>query len=120
MDASQIITQVLAYTDNISPTDTDYADRRIRVTNLLQELFEEVVTASEWTWRRKTAQLTVLATTGFIAVPSDFGQLGNYGGIHLVESFTGSPLDHETEHVVRSARARNYQTSSPSYFAIFG
>ncbi len=120
MDATEIITQVLAYTDNINPTDTDYADRRVRLTHLLQALLEDVVTESEWTWLRKTSQLTVAAQDGFVAVPADFGQLGDYGTIHLVDNFTGVPLDHEPEHVIRSSRARNYQTSSPSYFSIFG
>lgn len=120
MDATEILTQVLAYTDNINPTDTEYADRRLRLQHLLQELADDVCTEAEWTWLRKTAQLTVDAGDGYADLPTDFGQLGDYGAVHLVASHTGTPLTHETEHVVREARAQNHRTSSPGYFSIFG
>lgn len=120
MDVTEIISQVLAYTDNINPTDTEYADRRIRLLHLLQELEEEVVTEAEWTWLRKTAQLTVGAGDGFTDVPADFGQLGDYGSVHLVANLTGSALEHVPEHQIRSARAQGHKTDSPGFFSIFG
>jgi len=120
VDATQAISQVLAYTDHINPTDADYADRRVMLRYLLQELLGEVVTDCEWTFLRTGAQKTVSAGLGYVNLDANFGQLGDYGSVHLASNLDGEPLDHVTEDVIRNIWARGDRTNTPRCFSIFG
>jgi hypothetical protein len=121
MNATEIVSQELAYTDNINPTDSDYADRRVRILYLLREVAADVITDGEWTWLRKVATpLTVAAGTGYVNLPVTFGQLGDYGGVYLLSQQSGDPLEHVPEHEIRQAQMSGVRTDTPGMFSIFG
>ncbi len=120
MTASEIIDQVLSYTDNIPPTDADYANRRIRLLNYLREILAKVWYAKEWPFARRVATLPVLANEGFVNVPDDYLGLGDYGGVLLADQNSGDPLDHVPEHIIVQQRQTGSTTQTPAIFSVFG
>lgn len=120
MTVTEIIDQILSYTDNLPPTDADYADRRIRLLNYLREVLAEVWYTRDWPFARASAQLTVGAGDGYTNVPSDFLKIGDYGGVMLADDQTGDPLDNVPEYRIHQIRRTNFRTQTPGMFSIFG
>lgn len=120
MTVTEIISQVLSYTDNISPTDADYADRRVRLLNYLTEVLAEVWYEREWPFARKAVTLTVTAGDGFAVLPDDFLKIGEYGTVILAQPFQQDPLSNVPEHHIIQTRNTTYTTQTPAIFSIFG
>lgn len=120
MTVTEIISQVLSYTDNISPTDADYATRRTRLLNYLREVLADVWYTREWPFACTSAQLTVASSTGYANLPTDFLKLGEYGSVLLEADQTGDPLEHVPEYRIRNIRRTNLKTNTPAIFSIFG
>lgn len=119
MTVTEIISQVLSYTDNIPPTDADYANRRTRLLNYLREVFAEVWYEREWSFARRPATLTVPAGVGYAILPDDFLKLGEYGTVILALPFQQDPLSNVPEHQIVQSRNTTYTTQTPSIFSIF-
>lgn len=86
------ITQVMARGEDAPDTDADDADRRLRTLENIIEVWVQVWLDRPWPRKRKSAPLTVPATQGYIAVPSDFQAVGHYGGVFV--NATGARLDY--------------------------
>lgn len=122
MNVTQAIDKVIQRSDNIKGSPADYLDRRARLLDSLQEVFEEVYWLRDWVWRRKRTVVTVLAADESVSVPSDFGSFGNSGGIWsaLASGGDGHQLDLATESEIIEDRERNRRTNTPRRFALFG
>jgi hypothetical protein len=117
---SEIIDQVLAYTDNTNPSDADNADRRTRLLFYLREILADVWYNREWPFARRRVVLTVGAGDAYATAPIDFLALGEYGTVLLDEPNSGDPLENVPEHRIVEARKTTLKTQSPSIFSIFG
>jgi hypothetical protein len=116
---TEIISQVLSYTDNLPATDADYADRRLRLLNYLREVLAGVWYKRDWPFARRSAQLTVGAGDGYVNVPTDFLKIGDYGSVLLEADQTGDPLENVPEYRVHQSRRTNLVTNTPGFFSIF-
>lgn len=81
MTTKTLIDAVLAYTDNVAPSDADYTARRGRILQLAQEVAEEVWNYREWPFSYKRGTMTVTALAVETAMPTDFMELGRHGGV---------------------------------------
>jgi hypothetical protein len=82
VNPATLIDTVLAYSDDLPPSDGNNTPRRARVLQYLQEVCEDVWNYHEWlfTYKRTTAfSLTASATA--IDLPSDFLEIGRHGGL---------------------------------------
>lgn len=86
MTPGELVTRVLAYTDNVASTDADYRPRRRRILAWLQEIFDEVWQESDWAWKRSNATITVAADEYEATLPVDFGNIPSSGGLFEGES----------------------------------
>ena len=123
MNATEIIDQVLARDDNISPTDADNTTRRQRLLEYLREVEAEVWWRRDWTWKKKRDTVTIAAGLGYGVVPYDFASLGMYGGVYLPRSGgvgDGAKLELKPESVITDLRESGYNSSQPTVFALFG
>jgi len=123
VNVTEIIDQVLARDDNISPTDADNAVRRQRLLEYLREVEAEVWWRRDWTWKKTRGTVTIPAGQGYGTLPADFASLGMYGGVYLPRSGgtgDGSRLELKPESVITDLRESGYSGSQPSVFALFG
>lgn len=81
MEAYQLNSAVLTYTDNVDPTDGDYAARRARIHQYQQEVVDEVWNFRDWTFKQRSATVTGLTGNNFILLPYFLAELGDLGGI---------------------------------------
>jgi hypothetical protein len=117
---SEIISQVLDFTDNIPASDGDYAARRTRYQNYLREVVAELWYAREWPFARKTDTVTVTAPNGYGVLPDDFLRLGDYGSVLLASYRHWDPLENVPEYEIIQVRNTNLKTETPEMFSIFG
>lgn len=122
MNVTEIISQVLARDDNISPTDADNATRRQRLLEYLREVESEVWWRRDWTFKKKRDTVTVPSGQGYESLPADFASFGMYGGVYLPRggSGDGARLELKPESVITDLREANFSTGQPTIFAIFG
>jgi hypothetical protein len=116
---AEIISQVLAYTDNTNPSDADNSDRRTRLLFYLREILAEVWYNREWPFSRREVVLTVGAGDAYATAPDDFLALGEYGSILLADPQAGAPLENVPEYQIVQARQTSLTTESPEIFSIF-
>jgi hypothetical protein len=76
---TELIDKVLAFTDNVAPTDLYYAARRVRIVSLLNQVSSDVWATRSWPFAMRFDSLPVPAGEGFTAVPEDFGELSEIG-----------------------------------------
>jgi len=118
--ASEIISQVMSYTDNIPPTDADYANRRNRLLNYLREVLSKTWYSREWPFSRRDVLATVGAGDGFAEAPDRFLKLGEYGSVYLAAQPSGDPLENVPEYRIVANRQTGSTTDVPAIFSIFG
>lgn len=121
MGTEAIIDDALSLGDNITANDAGYVQRRRRAVVLLRDVFDEVYTLRPWPRRRTSSRLTVPAGDGRVACPWDFGRVGPYGGLYLVQGgiVCEDPIDDVPEHEIIAARAGGGTTDTPNAYAIF-
>jgi hypothetical protein len=118
---TEIISQVLSYTDNIPPTDADYNDRRLRLLNFLREVVANVWYEREWPFSRRTVTVSVLVDPlNYAILPDDFLGLGDYGTVVLAEQFHDDPLENVPEHQIVLSRQTSLRTTTPGICSVFG
>lgn len=122
MNVTAIIDQVLERTDNIVGSPADYLQRRQRLLESLRETADEIWWLRDWPWRSKRNTVTMPLGQGFVAMPTDWSSFGNYGGIYqtLTGGGDGKKLELVVESVIRDDRERDYRTTNPLQYAIFG
>jgi len=121
MEADVMLNTAGSYTEWIDPTDADYTARRLYWLQLLQEVFDEVWNYRPWPWKLRNDQITVPLADGFEPMPEDYQELGEQGGVYLVGSADGWPLEEVSPQQIQGERASGAgATSTPDHFAIFG
>lgn len=88
MTVSALIDIVMNFTEDINPTDSDYTNRRARILQLLQEVYDEVWLTREWDF--SFTENIVVLTAGVTTLPEDFMEFGLQGGVYNMA--TRSPL----------------------------
>lgn len=127
MTVTELIDQVIAYSDNVSPSGADVADRRQRILSWLIEEATQTYYAREWVWRvtptvpspGTPTHPVIPANQGWGLLPSDFLSIGKLGAVYNL-SQAGSPLEPAAESEVADMIAMNTLISSSRVFAIFG
>lgn len=121
MTVEEIIDSALSLGDNVPSTDAAYIERRRRAKALLQEVFNDAFWARDWPRRKTDATVTVLANAGQCQVPADFGSIGEYGGLYLMQGGIARipPLEWRPEHEITDSRLSGEVTDSPTIFSIF-
>lgn len=119
MTDSEFITQILSHVDNISPTAAENSDRRLKVSEWLNEAVSDVRSRLALPNKRKTVSLDIPVPDSNILVPSDFGEVGHNGGVYLTS--TGDPLDWVPEQELQALRQDlGGSTDTPDVYSIFG
>ncbi len=112
------INQVLARGEDVPDTDADDDDRRVRALEDIVEIWVQVWLDRPWPRKRKSAQLTMPANQGYIAVPVDFQSVGHYGGVFL--NATGVRLDYVTpQELQEMKRMPGNATDDPSEYSLY-
>jgi hypothetical protein len=122
MTVTQIIDQILAYSDNVSPAGADETDRRQRILYWLIEEATQTYYAREWPYRLKstvTPHVAIPASQGYGLLPADFLQIGKLGAVYN-DSQNGQPMEPATESEIGDMVAMNSALSNPGRFAVFG
>jgi hypothetical protein len=112
---SALIDELLSHTDNVSPSDTDYTDRRTRCNEVAIRVISDFIFSRPWRFRQKRSSLLTLSS-GAVSVPSDFIELGPYGGVF--SSTNGERLRETDEQEVQSIRESG--GDQQWMFAIYG
>jgi hypothetical protein len=122
MNVTELIDQILSHTDNIGASDSENADRRIRILEYVVETFNEVWFRRDWPFTRKSGggTVTVPALQGWGPVPADYSKLGDYGGLYHSLSNGGGKLEWRPEHEINIIRQRDAKQDLPWVFSIFG
>lgn len=84
MTTNALVSLILSYTDNVPQSDADYATRRARVLQLLQEVGEEVWNFTDlwaFSYKRDTA-FSLTASAAEVDLPSDFLEIGRHGSLY--------------------------------------
>ena len=89
MTCSELKDQIIGHIDNTPPSDADVTDSATRILEHLIAIVNDICTRRSRRWRRRTSSLLTF-TSGSVGVPSDFGEMGPYGG--LFNSGTGEKL----------------------------
>lgn len=114
MTCSELRDEILTDEDGVSPSDSDASDRGTFILRKIQQLVIDLYGRRKWRWRKRTGSLTF--TSGAADLPSDFGELGPYGGIF--DSGTGEDLDETDETEIHMLRQR--LSTRTDIFAIYG
>lgn len=117
MDVVAAIDQILARTDNVSPADADYTDRRTRCLEYLREIQTEVWFYDQWRFRRRSAAVAFTANDPSSDLPTDFLDIGPYGSVTRAD---GVKLDWVPEHRIILSRKSGHTTATPEVYSIFG
>lgn len=122
MNVDDLIDSALSQGDNVSESDQAYVERRRRALAFTREVFNDAYWARDWPRRKTSASLTVPAATGQVAVPVDYGSIGQFGGLYLVVGGRPQPpfMDRVPESEITDSRAGQQLTDSPDKYAIFG
>lgn len=118
MDAKTLLDTALSYTDNVNPSDGDYAARRLRLLQVSQEVCEEVWNYREWPFSYKRDTMSVTGSAVEAAMPTDFMELGRYGGVF--DSTTKLPYDEIPYQELQMLRDGSNTTWPEQVFSIFG
>lgn len=112
------INQILARGEDVPDTDGDDADRRVRALEDIVEVWIEVWLDRPWPRKRKSAQLTMPANQGYIAVPADFQAVGHYGGVF--NNATGVRLDYVNPQELQEMKRMPGNTADdPSEYSLY-
>jgi hypothetical protein len=122
MTVTQLIDQILAYSDNVSPAGADETDRRQRILYWAIEEANATYYAREWTYRLKsttTPHVSVPANQGYGLLPADFLSIGKFGAVYN-DTQNGMPMEPAAESEVADLIAMNSQLSNSRVFTVFG
>jgi hypothetical protein len=97
-----MVLEVLSYTDNVAPGDADNTDRGTRVLEYIRAVVADITFRRPWRFRVKRSSLLTLSS-GSVALPSDFVELGPYGGVF---NSAGVRLDETDEQRILEIRER--------------
>lgn len=84
-----LISAVLSDYDNVDPTDSDYAERRVRLLTYLQQVYDMVWHHREWEFKVRTKTDTLNAGDTSFSLPTDYEDIGTSGGLYM--GSVGSP-----------------------------
>lgn len=118
MEALTLIDAVLAYTDDVAPSDADYSARRLRILQISQEVCEEVWNYREWPFSYKRGTMTIAASAVETAMPTDFLELGRNGGIF--DNNTKLPYDEIPFQELQLLREGSNMNSPEQVYSLFG
>jgi len=116
MTADEIIDAVAAYVYDVNEDDPDNVERRARLLQYLQEVYDEVWLFREWAFTYRTATTTITGTNGTADLPADYLELGVQGKIFDQD---GRELLEDTYPDIRQAQLRGHIENPPCRFAIF-
>lgn len=114
MDTSTLISTVNTVYDNISSVDADNADRRVRILQFAQEVFDTVYYYREWPWRYTSATITLPAAAVKVKLPANYHELGVQG--YLSRTSDGVKLEEVSALDVLAAQDTGAQ--NPGIFTI--
>jgi hypothetical protein len=122
MLCSELIDQILAFSDNISPAGADYNQQRRRHLFFLREEASQTYYAREWTWRMKgTTDPHVVVAAGDARglLPADFLSLGKLGAVYN-QTQNGTPMEPAAESEVTDLIAMSTMLTNSRVYTIFG
>lgn len=116
MTTATAIDTLLSYTDNVDATDADNANRRLRFLQYLQEAVEDVWNYYDWTFKYSSGTVAVGLGDDDAALPGDFAEFGNHGGIWLGAQKVREVAFRE---LITGKQTNVFaQTSNPAVFAL--
>lgn len=117
MDGASLITAVIGYWDNVDAIDASNTTRRARVLQYAQHTVDEVWNYRDWPWKARV-DATLSTASGLVEVPTDFGEIGQSGGVYLTD--TGDQLAQVDPKAVIDMIQGSATTDQPGCYALFG
>lgn len=110
------ITRGLAFGDNVDPTDADYRPRRRRFLEWCQNTWNDVWNLNDWRWKRTLGTLTFASGSYEAALPDDFGNLPEQGGIF----FGGKRIGTVNDQIIQDVQQGGGGGQSPLIVSLAG
>ena len=109
-----LIDSVISDVDGIDPTDVDNALLRAKYLRALQQIHNFVWNVREWEWTYKeSAALSMTAGTNYVALPIDFGSIGQQGS--LFDENRRIRLYPKAKYVIERMRRETSGSNSPIF-----
>lgn len=118
MIAKEIITENIVRTENVSASDADNSERRVRHKEWLIETASDFYYSHDHSWSYYNASITVSGGEDLCPVPDDFHSIGQYGGLFLTA--THSPLNYVSPQTMRRIQALAVPTANPTRYSMYG
>lgn len=115
MTTEELIDALIAFTDDTDGADADSGDRRDRLRQYAQEVYEFVWYHRQWRFRLTTGTTTISAAANYGLLPTDFDSLGDNCGVWDASGHRWSEV---TPQVLEQERLSNTQGSY--IFSFFG
>jgi hypothetical protein len=107
--------EILSYTDNVDPGDSDNADRAARIVEYIRAVVADITFRRPWRYRQTRSSLLTLSS-GSASLPADFIEFGPYGGVY--HGTTGERLEEVDEQQIQEIRQRG--GDNQRFVAVFG
>lgn len=122
MTVSELIYQIVAFTDNVSPSGADDDTRRQRILYFLIEEATQTYYSREWTFRLKSTDSPHVVVAGGEAnglLPTDFLSIGKLGAVYN-DTQNGAPMDPAVESEVTDLIAMSTSVTGSNIYTVFG
>lgn len=116
MTTVELLDRTIRYALSITLDDADTTERRARVLQMAQEVYEDVWYYRLWKFRKTHATVSI-DSTGLGLLPIDFLELGKEGRVY---SESGAEIEETQWNVVSSAREQQVSSPEPGIFALAG
>lgn len=122
MTVTELIDQIVEFSDNVAPSGADDADRRRRILYFVIEEATQTYYAREWTWRLKSSTdphvvIPAMAANG--PLPDDFLSIGKLGAVYN-HTQNGAPMDPAVESEISDLIAMSTAVANSNIYTVFG
>lgn len=119
MEADAFLTLFINQVDQVSATDSDYAELRAQRLFDCNEVVIDLVNSFDFSWLLTTGTVTVSASASSANLASDFGNISAKGGVWRTTD--GEPLDFKDPDQILSLRLQpGNRPTRPEVYSIFG
>lgn len=116
MTTNAYITALVTWAYNLPGTDGDATARRARLLQFAQEVADDVWFYREWPFVYKRGSVTT-DSTGEVAMPSDFSEVGRDGGIY---NSSNVRLEYRDPYVLEELAQNSITNSSSMIYTLIG
>ena len=118
MNTHELIDKILLYTDDTLATDAGTAVRRAKILEWAQETGDHFWNYQDFRWTMATSDITVPASQGYVALPTNFQKFGPLGTAYN-ETDYGIPMDEVNPQEIQRYQKSSSSHANPRIFSVF-